>query len=78
MNFMIVISNKALDAILKLFKAKAPSMAVLLFSVDKDNGKILCLATVPQVSVHVTICNICTICSSCALCVGVSVKRCSG
>lgn len=41
-------SSKALDTALKQFKSLAPSVAALLFSVDHENGKILCLAQVPQ------------------------------
>lgn len=41
--------SKALDAALKQYKSKSPQTAAMLFSVDKENSKILCLAQVPQV-----------------------------
>ena len=41
---------KVLDAALKQFKSLAPKTAALLFSVDEDNGKIICLAQVPKVN----------------------------
>ncbi|XP_073233426.1 alanine--tRNA ligase, cytoplasmic-like [Porites lutea] len=41
-------NQKVLDAALKQFKSLAPKTAALLFSVDEDNGKIICLAQVPK------------------------------
>lgn len=40
---------KILDAALKQFKSLAPKTPVLLFSVDEENSKIICLAQVPKV-----------------------------
>ena len=40
---------KILDAALKQFKSLAPKTAALLFSVDEENSKIICLAQVPKV-----------------------------
>lgn len=39
--------GKALDAALKVYKTKLPQAACMLFSVDADNQKILCMASVP-------------------------------
>jgi alanyl-tRNA synthetase len=41
-------NSKALDTALKQFKGQAPNTAVLFFSRDEDNSKILCLALVPK------------------------------
>ena len=41
---------QALDAALKLFKSQAPNTAAMLFSVDHDNNKVICLCIVPNVS----------------------------
>uniref|UniRef100_A0A646QDK8 Alanine--tRNA ligase n=1 Tax=Hemiscolopendra marginata TaxID=943146 RepID=A0A646QDK8_9MYRI len=43
---------KALDGALKQVKALAPEMAAMFFSVDLDNGKIICLSNVPKVLVQ--------------------------
>ena len=43
-------SMQALDAALKLFKSQAPNTAAMLFSVDHDNNKVICLCIVPNVS----------------------------
>ena len=40
---------QALDAALKQFRSQSPEVAALLLSVDQDNGKIICLSSVPQV-----------------------------
>lgn len=40
--------SKALDAALKVYKSKSPKTAAMLFSVDEENSKILCLAQVPK------------------------------
>ena len=45
------ISIQALDAALKQFKTLAPNMAVMFFSIDHDNNKVLCFCLVPNVSV---------------------------
>lgn len=39
---------KALDATLKQVKTAAPHLAAMLFSVDKDANKVLCLCQVPK------------------------------
>jgi len=41
-------NQKILDAALKQFKSLAPKTAALLFSVDEENSKIICLAQVPK------------------------------
>ncbi|XP_058946553.2 alanine--tRNA ligase, cytoplasmic-like [Pocillopora verrucosa] len=41
-------NSKILDAAMKQFKSLAPKMAALLFSVDEENSKIICLAQVPK------------------------------
>ncbi|KAL9974137.1 hypothetical protein ACROYT_G011141 [Oculina patagonica] len=41
-------NQKVLDAALKQFKSLAPKTAALLFSVDEENSKIICLAQVPK------------------------------
>jgi alanyl-tRNA synthetase len=41
-------NTKALDAALKQFRSLAPQTAALLFSVDRDNKKIVCLSSVPK------------------------------
>ncbi|KAJ7374691.1 Alanine--tRNA ligase, cytoplasmic [Desmophyllum pertusum] len=41
-------NSKILDAALKQFKSLAPKTAALLFSVDEENSKIICLAQVPK------------------------------
>ncbi|XP_071479639.1 alanine--tRNA ligase, cytoplasmic-like [Diadema antillarum] len=41
-------SSKALDAALKEFKSQSPKTAAMLFSVDEEAKKILCLAQVPK------------------------------
>lgn len=43
-------SSKALDSALKQFKSDAPNTAAMLFSVDGENGKLVCLCQVPDVS----------------------------
>ncbi len=53
-------ATQALDAALKLIKSKAPNTAAMLFSVDRDNNKIICLCIVPNVSE----CNTCTLLGS--------------
>ncbi|PIK53894.1 putative alanine--tRNA ligase, cytoplasmic [Apostichopus japonicus] len=40
--------SKALDAALKQYKSKSPKTAAMLFSIDEENSKILCLAQVPK------------------------------
>jgi hypothetical protein len=42
---------QALDAALKQLKAGAPNTAAMLFSVDRENNKVMCLCQVPDVSV---------------------------
>ncbi|GAB6030509.1 hypothetical protein CHUAL_007371 [Chamberlinius hualienensis] len=39
---------KALDAALKQFRGASPDMAAMLFSVDEENGSIICLSSVPK------------------------------
>lgn len=41
-------SAKALNESLKLLKAQSPQTAAMLFTVDQDAGKIICLCQVPQ------------------------------
>ncbi|XP_023683025.1 alanine--tRNA ligase, cytoplasmic [Paramormyrops kingsleyae] len=41
-------SAKALNESLKLLKSHSPSTAAMLFTVDNDAGKIICLCQVPQ------------------------------
>ncbi|XP_077165936.1 alanine--tRNA ligase, cytoplasmic [Paroedura picta] len=41
-------SAKALNESLKLFKAHSPETAAMLFTVDNEAGKIICLCQVPQ------------------------------
>lgn len=41
-------SAKALDAALKEFKSLSPQTSAMLFSVDQETSKILCLAQVPK------------------------------
>ena len=43
-------SGKALDGALKEYKSSSPATAAMLFSVDADAGKVLCMAQVPKVS----------------------------
>lgn len=45
-------NQKILDAALKQFKNLAPTTAVLLFSVDEENAKIICLAQVPKEAIQ--------------------------
>ena len=40
---------QTLDGAMKQFKTLLPNIAVMLFSTDEDNGKILCMAAVPKV-----------------------------
>ncbi len=42
-------NSKALDAALKEYKSGSKNTAAILFSVDEDLKKILCLAQVPKV-----------------------------
>ncbi|XP_072013777.1 alanine--tRNA ligase, cytoplasmic-like [Amphiura filiformis] len=44
-------NSKALDAALKEYKSGSKKTAAILFSVDDDLGKILCLAQVPKESI---------------------------
>ena len=60
LTIIICMPLKALDAALKLIKSKAPNTAAMLFSVDRDNNKIICLCIVPNVSE----CNTCTLLGS--------------
>ena len=46
----ILLLCQILDAALKQFKNLAPKTAALLFSVDEEKAKIICLAAVPKVS----------------------------
>lgn len=41
-------SAKALNEALKLFKSQSPQTSTMLFSVDREAGKITCLCQVPQ------------------------------
>lgn len=41
---------KALNESLKLLKTNSPQTAAMLFAVDNDAGKIICLCQVPQVN----------------------------
>ncbi|XP_030830999.1 alanine--tRNA ligase, cytoplasmic [Strongylocentrotus purpuratus] len=41
-------NSKALDAALKEFKSKSPKTSAMLFSVDQEANKIVCLAQVPK------------------------------
>lgn len=43
-------NSKALDAALKEFKSKSPKTSAMLFSVDQEANKIVCLAQVPKVT----------------------------
>uniref|UniRef100_A0A8C1X6F1 Alanine--tRNA ligase n=1 Tax=Cyprinus carpio TaxID=7962 RepID=A0A8C1X6F1_CYPCA len=43
-------SAKALNESLKLLKTNSPQTAAMLFAVDNDAGKIICLCQVPQVN----------------------------
>ncbi|XP_067053793.1 alanine--tRNA ligase, cytoplasmic-like [Acropora muricata] len=45
-------NQKILDAALKQFKTLAPTTATLLFSVDEENSKIICLAQVPKEAIQ--------------------------
>ena len=40
---------QALDGAVKQYKSLSPSTACMFVSVDKDNGKILCMSAVPKV-----------------------------
>ena len=40
---------QALDGAIKEIKTSASDAAALLFSLDHDNGAIICLSTVPKV-----------------------------
>lgn len=60
LNFVIVcseslndltVSPQALNESLKLLKTNSPHTAAMLFAVDNDAGKIICLCQVPQVNV---------------------------
>ena len=48
-------NSKALDAALKEYKSGSKKTAAILFSVDDDLGKILCLAQCPKVCVIKTL-----------------------
>ena len=48
-------NSKALDAALKEYKSGSKNTAAILFSVDDDVGKILCLAQCPKVCVKETL-----------------------
>lgn len=41
---------QALNESLKLLKTNSPQTAAMLFTVDNDAGKIICLCQVPQVN----------------------------
>jgi alanyl-tRNA synthetase len=43
---------KSLNELLKVLKTELPEAALMLFSVDEVNEKILCLSAVPDVSFH--------------------------
>ncbi|KAK2548128.1 Alanine--tRNA ligase [Acropora cervicornis] len=45
-------NQKILDAALKQFKTLAPTTATLLFSIDEENSKIICLAQVPKEAIQ--------------------------
>lgn len=51
---------QALNESLKLLKTQSPQTAAMLFTVDNEAGKIICLCQVPQVNstaVQVDVCN---------------------
>lgn len=41
---------KALDNAMKQYKALSPATSAMFFSVDEDDGKILCMSCVPKVT----------------------------
>ena len=43
-------NGKALDAAMKQYKNLSPKTAVMLFSADHDEGKVVCMGCVPKVS----------------------------
>lgn len=48
--------SQALNESLKLLKTQSPQTAAMLFTVDHDAGKIVCLCQVPQVSHVLNLC----------------------
>ncbi len=48
---MFCLCPQALNESLKLLKTNSPQTAAMLFAVDSDAGKIICLCQVPQVNV---------------------------
>lgn len=53
---MLLFISQALDGALKLFKSDAPNTAAMLFSVDGESGRFVCLCQVPNVSVAIEVC----------------------
>ena len=47
---IVSFSFQALDSAIKQYKSLSPQTAVMFFSIDEDAGKILCMASVPKVS----------------------------
>lgn len=41
-------NGKALDAVLKQIRTLAPAAAAMLFSVDEEKGRLICLSGVPK------------------------------